>query len=217
MSEAFGGAAGPSAPSSYALGRWAAVRTITGTLPTLQTAACWVAVTDSGRYAYAANTGSNTITGYAISPSGALTRLSADGVTATTGRTATDVALSRASRYLYSRGAADGSLTAFRVGFDGGLTSVGVTRSLGGRLVAGRRRGAPASDDDAGAARDRATSAASATAPAPQVTSRGQDGLEGSHHWRYRSGAAAHTSAAGTAVVTEARGMSAVRSTRYQG
>lgn len=130
VSEAFGGAPGASAVSSYAVGRSGAARTITGSAPTLQTAACWVAVTDSGRYAYAANTGSNSITGYAIAPSGALTRLAADGVTATTGRTATDVALSRASRYLYSLGQADGSVTAFRVGPDGGLTSVGVTTGL---------------------------------------------------------------------------------------
>lgn len=130
VSEAFGGAAGASAASSYALGRSGAARTVTGSLATLQTAACWVAVTDSGRYAYVANTGSNSITGYAIAPSGALTRLAADGVTATTGRSATDVALSRASRYLYSRGATDGSITAFRVERDGGLTSVGVTTGL---------------------------------------------------------------------------------------
>lgn len=130
VSEAFGGAVGASAASSYAVLRGGALRNLSASVPTLQTAACWVAVTDSGRFAYAANTGSDSITGYAVSGSGALTRLTASGVTAATGDVATDLALTRASRYLYSRGAGDGSLTGFRVGDDGSLTRVGTTTGL---------------------------------------------------------------------------------------
>ncbi len=130
VSEAFGGAAGASAVSSYAPLRGGAFGLLSGSVASLQTAACWVAVTGDGRYAYAGNTGSDSITGYAISPSGAVSRLDADGVTAVTGRTTTDLALSRASRYLYAHNATDGSLSGFRVRSDGGLTPVGTTPGL---------------------------------------------------------------------------------------
>ena len=130
VSEAFGGAAGQSAVSSYGVTRTGALGVVTPSAATLQTAACWVAVTDSGRYVYTGNTGSNSITGYATTPKGAITRLDPDGVTATTGRSTTDLALSNGSRYLYAHNAIDGSLSGFRVNFDGSLTPAGTTPGL---------------------------------------------------------------------------------------
>jgi hypothetical protein len=50
---------------------------------THQTAACWVVVTEDGRFAYTTNTGSGSISGYEIDD-GALTLLNADGRTADT-------------------------------------------------------------------------------------------------------------------------------------
>ena len=130
VSEAFGGAPGASALSSYAPLRGGGLGLVSGSVATRQTAACWVAVTGDGRFAYAGNTGSNSVTGYAIAPSGAVSRLDESGVTATTGRTTTDLALSRASRYLYAHNATDGSLSGFRVRSDGGLTPIGTTPGL---------------------------------------------------------------------------------------
>ncbi|HEX5689870.1 MAG TPA: beta-propeller fold lactonase family protein, partial [Roseiflexaceae bacterium] len=69
VSEAFGGAPGASALSSYDV-EDDALETITGTAPTHQTAACWVVVTRNGRYAYATNTGSNNISAYRIDRKG---------------------------------------------------------------------------------------------------------------------------------------------------
>lgn len=135
VSEAFGGAPGQSALSSYGVARSGAAGVITPSAATLQTAACWVAVTDTGRYVYTGNTGSNSITGYAVTSSGALARLNPDGVTATTGRTTTDLALSRASRYLYAHNATDGSISGFRVRPDGGLTPTTTTPGLPGSAV----------------------------------------------------------------------------------
>ena len=103
---------------------------VSASAPTHQTAACWVVVTETGRYVYTGNTGSNSITGYAITRSGALVPLNADGVTATTGRATTDLALSRASRYLYAHDMSDGSLSGFRVRHDGSLTPAGTTPGL---------------------------------------------------------------------------------------
>lgn len=130
VSEAFGGAAGASALSSYASFRGGPLGVVSASAPTHQTAACWVVVTETGRYVYTGNTGSNSITGYAITRSGALVPLNADGVTATTGRATTDLALSRASRYLYAHDMSDGSLSGFRVRHDGSLTPAGTTPGL---------------------------------------------------------------------------------------
>ena len=130
VSEAAGGAPGASTLSSYAPFRGGPLGVVSASAPTHQTAACWVAVTDNGRYVYTGNTGSNSITGYAITLSGALAPLNPDGVTATTGLTTTDLALSRASRYLYAHNASDGSLSGFRVRPDGGLTPTGTTPGL---------------------------------------------------------------------------------------
>lgn len=130
VSEAFGGAVGASALSSYAPFRGGPLDVVSASAPTHQTAACWVAVTRNGRYVYTGNTGSNSITGYAITLSGALAPLNADGVTATTGSATTDLALSRASRYLYAHNMSDGSLSGFRVRHDGSLTPAGTTPGL---------------------------------------------------------------------------------------
>ena len=68
---------------------------------TTETAACWVVVTGNGRYAYTTNTGSASVSGYAVGSDGDLTLLDADGKTATTGATPIDAALSHGSRFLY--------------------------------------------------------------------------------------------------------------------
>ena len=60
-------------------------QTISGSVPTTETAACWVAISGDGRYAYVTNTASNTISGYAVSPRGELSLLVADGISGTTG------------------------------------------------------------------------------------------------------------------------------------
>ena len=71
-------------------------------MATTETAACWVVVTKDGRYTYTTNTGSNSISGYAIGRDGSLTLLDADGRTAVTGAGPIDAALSRESRFLYT-------------------------------------------------------------------------------------------------------------------
>jgi 6-phosphogluconolactonase (cycloisomerase 2 family) len=124
VSEAFGGAADASATSSYRLTK-AGLITISASVPTTETAACWTVVTKNGRYAYVTNTGSGTITGYAIGPGGALTILDADGVTGMTGPGSSplDAAFSVNSRFLYTLNG-NGTISAFEVAADGGLAPI---------------------------------------------------------------------------------------------
>jgi 6-phosphogluconolactonase (cycloisomerase 2 family) len=125
VAEAFGGAAGASAASSYRVGAAGPPSLISGTVPTTQTAACWFVVTGNGKYAYTTNTGSGTITGYAVDNVGALTRLAADGKSAVLGAPGpADAALSAGSRFLYSRNG-NGTISAVRVHADGSLTVLG--------------------------------------------------------------------------------------------
>jgi 6-phosphogluconolactonase (cycloisomerase 2 family) len=125
VSEAFGGAPNGSAVSSYANngnGTWSV---ISGSVPTTETSACWIAITESGRFAYTTNAASGTITGYAVN-NGALTRLNADGVTANigTGSAPSEMALSRNSQFLYALSGGLHAIVAYTVSSDGTLTPI---------------------------------------------------------------------------------------------
>jgi 6-phosphogluconolactonase (cycloisomerase 2 family) len=124
VSEAFGGAPGQGALSSYAIGRDGELRILSASAPNHQIATCWVVVTEKGRYAYVTNTGSDTISGYRISQDGNLTLLDADGVTGVTGAGSgpLDAALSSGSRFLYTLNGGNGTISAFRVEDGGHLT-----------------------------------------------------------------------------------------------
>ncbi len=129
VSEAVGGAVGGSLLSSYFVNTSDLLTTVTASLPTTQTAACWVVVARNGKFAYATNTGSNTVTGVRVNSSGALSLLEANGITATTGMSPIDAAVSNNDRFLYVLNAGDGSISQFRIESDGSLVSLG---SLGG-------------------------------------------------------------------------------------
>ena len=125
VSEAFGGAVDGSAVSSYAgpdNGSWAV---ISPSVATTETAACWIVVTNDGRFAYTTNAGSGTISGYAVRQ-GTLTLLDASGVTGNIGAGSgpSDMAVSRDSRFLYALAGAAHQIAAFSVGADGSLTAL---------------------------------------------------------------------------------------------
>jgi 6-phosphogluconolactonase len=130
VSEAYGGAPDASVVSSYSLAFDGTVSPITPNVATTETAACWVAVTDNGRYAYATNTGSASVSGYTIGPSGSLSLLNANGKTATTGTTPIDVALSDGSSFLYVLASGVHEIDGYRVNPDGSLTSIGAAGGL---------------------------------------------------------------------------------------
>jgi len=139
VSEAFGGAAGASALSSYNVSESGALSVVSASVGTSQTAACWVVITRDSRFAYTTNTGSGTISGYSLSPDGALTLLTANGINGTTGAGPIDMALSGNDRFLYTLNSGDGTISAFRVNPDGGLTSqagaVGLPAAANGLAV----------------------------------------------------------------------------------
>ncbi len=123
--------AGNSTVSSYRLAGNGAARVISASLPVGQGAACWVAVTADGRFAYTGNaTGS--ISGYAIGKDGGLTALTAGGLTAASTRP-NDLAV--AGRYLYAVNPSAGEVTAYRIQNDGTLVPIPGAQNLGAGLA----------------------------------------------------------------------------------
>jgi 6-phosphogluconolactonase (cycloisomerase 2 family) len=92
----------------------------------------WIAISKNGRFAYATNTGSSSVTGYRISHDGTLEVLDADGVTGSTGAGSApiDAAFSRDGRFLYVLSGGTNDITTFRQHADGSLTNLGAVGGL---------------------------------------------------------------------------------------
>ena len=125
--------AGNSTVSSYRLAGTGAARVISPSLPVGQGAACWVAVTGDGRFAYTGNaTGS--ISGFAVGRDGTLTALTPGGLTAASPRP-NDLAI--AGNSLYAVNPAAGEVTAYRIQNDGSLVPMPGVQNLGAGQLAG--------------------------------------------------------------------------------
>ena len=132
VSEAAGGAANASSVSSYRIRRDGALQVLDAAVPTHQSAACWVAITPDGRFAYTTNTGSDTLSAYRVRPSGQLKLLQDDGIAARVGAGGApiDMTFSEQGEFLHVLNSGDHTLTTFRVGFFGQLTRVGNVSGL---------------------------------------------------------------------------------------
>jgi len=124
VSEAFGGASNASATTSYNLGSDGILTVISGSAADNQTSNCWTAIAPNGRYAYVANTGSGTVSGYRIEFDGHLELIDADGVTGVTGGKPADLAFSDDGQFLYALAGQPSTITAFHVQADGSLSSL---------------------------------------------------------------------------------------------
>lgn len=127
VSEAFGGAPGASAASSYVLHQDGRLDLVSGSVGTTQTAACWIAITPNGRFAYTTNTGSASVSAYRVGPGSAQLTLLAPAA-GTTGAGPIDAAIG--GSFLYTLNSGGHSLSGFQVGPDGRLTGVGETTGL---------------------------------------------------------------------------------------
>jgi len=132
------GAAPLSAASSYELSKDGALTAISRSVPTTQAAACWVAVTRDGRYAFTANAGGDSISTFSIGEDGGLTLVFAQAAHSAAAHT-TDLALTENSRYLYANDGGTHMISAFRVGADGGLARLpGIAIPAGASGLAAR-------------------------------------------------------------------------------
>jgi 6-phosphogluconolactonase len=124
VSDAFGGAAGASALSSYRI-EDGQLENISAAVPTNQTAACWVVISGNGKYAYTTNAGSGSISSYRISQDGSIQLQDSRAGETGDGSKPVDMAFSHNSRYLYALNSGAHTVAIFAASGDGSLTSSG--------------------------------------------------------------------------------------------
>jgi 6-phosphogluconolactonase len=126
VSEAFGGAPGAAAASSYAVSGAGELTTVSGSVGDTRSEVCWVALTNDDRFAYVTNFGDCTVSCYEITADGSLTLH--DPVAGSTGqgrKGLRDEAISGDGRYLYAIDADAQKLFGWAVGQGGRLTAIG--------------------------------------------------------------------------------------------
>jgi 6-phosphogluconolactonase (cycloisomerase 2 family) len=123
VSNAHGGANNGSV-SAFSVNPNAKLKSIDGTpFADGQTAPCWVEISHDGRYLFAVNTGSTTISSYRILANGSLSYLTTTAFSSGTGIRPFDARLDVAGNYLYVVDAAIASVSGFSVS-GGSLTEV---------------------------------------------------------------------------------------------
>ncbi len=103
---------------------------VSASVPDTQGAACWVAVTPNGRYAFAANAASSTVSSYRISRSGQLALVNAVAGSTGPNAGALDLAVSPDGRRLFALAPRSLQVVSFRVEYDGSLSNLGVAGGL---------------------------------------------------------------------------------------
>ncbi len=125
VSEAFGGAAGASALSSYTFSHHDAVlpQLVSASVPSGQSAACWVVVTPNGRHAYVTNTASGNISSYTVGRNGQAAL--GQAIATTTDAGPIDAAIAPRGRTLFVLNGGGRSIQSFGIGRDGQLQAQG--------------------------------------------------------------------------------------------
>ena len=117
VTEANGGAANPggSSVSSYQVAADGGLSIISESVPTFQTAACWLALSHDERFAYTANTPDDSISSFYVHRNGSLELLQSQAGLTGTGSGPVDMSFSNNGRFLYSLNAGNGTIGAFLV------------------------------------------------------------------------------------------------------
>jgi 6-phosphogluconolactonase (cycloisomerase 2 family) len=90
-----------------------------------QAAACWIAISNNGKYAYTTNAGSGTISSYRIAEDGALTLLNPTAGVIGAGSSPVDMAFSNNGQTLYALANGAHTINIFGMNADGSLVSQG--------------------------------------------------------------------------------------------
>lgn len=129
VSEAVGGAPGASVLSSYQISNNGAIALINGSVGAGQSAACWVVITNNGKYAYTTNTASNNLSNFNVNTNtGSISVNTAIAATSQMGPI--DADLSSNSKYLYVLNAGSNSISAYAVANNGALTNIQTVTGL---------------------------------------------------------------------------------------
>ncbi|RRA50212.1 lactonase [Acidipila sp. EB88] len=117
---------GQAAISSYAVSPSGSLAPITQGLPTYGSADCWNAITPNGKWVYASNAASSTISGFSLQPNGVLLPIGSTIVgNNPPGSANLDITTSTDGRYLFSLNAGTGTISVFVIQGDGTLQLAG--------------------------------------------------------------------------------------------
>ena len=119
-----------SSASSYHVAPDGMLDVISAAVPTLNRAACWVAVPLGGEFAYTTNAASNTLSGFRVAEDGSISLIDSDGITATADGTPIDAAFEASGTYLYVLNGSAHSLNVYQRGENGALTPLTVVSGL---------------------------------------------------------------------------------------
>jgi 6-phosphogluconolactonase (cycloisomerase 2 family) len=126
VTEAFGGAIGAAAASSYAVTGAGELTPVSRSVGDTNTEVCWAVVTNDGRFAFVTNFSSGTVSSYQIAADGSITlRDPVAGATRKGEKGVRDEALSSDGQYLYAIDADAQKVFGWSVGHSGELTPVG--------------------------------------------------------------------------------------------
>ncbi len=117
-----------SSATSYSGVNPGTITAVNGAVANNQTAACWVATTKYGRFAYIANAGSDDISSYYVAPSGALYLVHASAVS--TGAAPKDLCVAANNYYVYGLNTGAQTIGGYHRAFLGDLASIGTTSGL---------------------------------------------------------------------------------------
>ena len=128
ISNAEMGTAGAGTGTSYMIYPNGGIKDINGARPDNQSAPCWVAMTEYGRFAYMTNNGTNNISSYYIAPGGALylAEINAGG----TGTAPLDIVVAANNYYVYTLNAGSHDISGLHRMFFGKLGALGTTAGL---------------------------------------------------------------------------------------
>lgn len=90
-----------------------------------QAAACWIAISNNGKYAYTTNAASGTISSYRIAEDGTLTLLNATAGVIGAGSSPVDMAFSNNGQTLFALANGAHTISIFQMNADGSLTTQG--------------------------------------------------------------------------------------------
>jgi 6-phosphogluconolactonase len=124
VTEAFGGAAGLSTVSTYAIDANGNVSLVDGPNALNQSAACWAVTTNNGKTVFTTNTASGNMSSLAVDAFGGLSLQQSVAGDAGAGSGPIDASLSKNSKYLYILETNTHAISAYALGANGTLTQV---------------------------------------------------------------------------------------------
>ena len=128
ISNAEMGTAGAGTGTSYMIYPNGGIKDINGAQPDNQSAPCWVAMTEYGRFAYMTNNGTNNISSYYVAPGGAL--YLAESNAGGTGTAPLDIVVAANNYYVYTLNAGSHDISGLHRMFFGKLGALGTTAGL---------------------------------------------------------------------------------------